>query len=237
MTEELDYMIKIIMIGDSRVGKTSYFNRLQKKADYLHATTIGVDYCSIKKQYGEKYVKINMWDTAGQERFNTIITTYFKEIGGIILMFNVCEPPSIDNLKKWLKYVNNYTYCEHDYEHPILLLGNKLDRVNKSDNTYKMDKTELNQFIQEHNITYKEISCKNDTNEYLEEVFDTFIGLIIKKQLETKDVCKGVKQKDEIARLSQYKKLGTNSSTNSSTNSTNNTNGNEIGLSDCCIIV
>lgn len=221
MTDELDYMIKIILVGDSRVGKTSYFNRLQGKVDYLHPSTIGVDYCSIKKYYDEKYVKINMWDTAGQERFNTIITTYFKEIAGIILMFDVNDPPSIQILDKWIKYVNNYTQCHHNYEHPVLLLGNKMDKGNKS------RVCELSSFIQEHNITYKEISCKNDTNEYLEEVFDTFIGLIIKNHSETENICKGVKRKDEIARLSLCKKVR---------NSNTNRRGDEISLKDCCII-
>jgi len=224
MTDELDYMIKIILVGDSRVGKTSYFNRLQRKVDYLHPSTIGVDYCSIKKYYDEKYVKVNIWDTAGQERFNTIITTYFKEIAGIILMFNVDDPPTTDKLDKWVKYVNNYTHCLHNYEHPILLLGNKTDKGNNA------NMNELNRFIQEHNITYKEISCKNDTNEYLEEVFEKFIGLIMKNHSESENICKGVKQKEEILRLSQYKKIQ-----NSNTNT--NTRGNEISLAECCIIV
>lgn len=221
MRDELDYMIKIILVGDSRVGKTAYFNRLQKKMTYLQASTIGVDYCSIKKYYDENYVKINIWDTAGQERFNTIITSYFKEIGGIILMFNVNEPQSIDKLEKWLKHVNAYTQCSHKYEHPILLLGNKTDKENK----ICMD--ELNHFIQEHNITYKEISCKTDTNEYLEEVFDTFIEFIIKNQSGAENICKGVKRKDEIIQLRQCKKTPRGTISNCET---------ESSLVDCCIL-
>ena len=222
MADELDYMIKIILVGDSRVGKSSYFNRLQRKVDYLHPSTIGVDYCSIKRYYGKKYVKVNIWDTAGQERFNTIITTYFKEIGGIILMFDVNEPPTIDRLEKWLKYVNTYTQCNHKYEHPILLLGNKTDKGNKT----CMD--ELDCLIKEHNIIYREISCKNDTNEYLEEVFDELIISIINNQSDPEYTCKGIKEKGEIVRLSLSNKMR---------NSNISSSKSEKGLTDCCIIV
>lgn len=227
MPDELDYMIKIILVGDSSVGKTTYFHRIQKKQFYFQESTIGVDYCSIKKYYDENYVKVNIWDTAGQERFNTIITTYFKEIGGIILMFSVSDSSTMDNLDKWLKHVNAHTQCGHEYEHPILLLGNKTDKGNKT------CMTELNRFIQEHNITYKEISCKNDTNEYLEEVFDKFIGFIIKNQSQSGNICKGVKRKDEITRLS------TNKIRNSDINSNININSSETEnrLANCCIIV
>lgn len=222
MPDELDYMIKIILVGDSSVGKTTYFHRIQKKQFYFQESTIGVDYCSIKKHYYENYVKVNIWDTAGQERFNTIITTYFKEIGGIILMFSVNDPLSINTLEKWLKHVNAHTQCGHEYEHPILLLGNKTDKGNKT------CMTELNRFIQEHNITYKEISCKNDTNEYLEEVFDKFIGFIVKNQSQSGNICKGVKRKDEITRLSTNKIRNSDININSSET--------ENRLADCCII-
>lgn len=225
MADELDYMIKIILVGDSRVGKSSYFNRLQRKVDYLHPSTIGVDYCSIKRYYGEKYVKVNIWDTAGQERFNTIITTYFKEIGGIILMFDVNEPPPVSTLKKWINHVNIHTQCNHEYEHPILLLGNKTDKGCNNG----ID--ELNQIIQEHNVTYKEISCKKDTDEYLEEVFDEFINIIIKNHPNSENRCKGIKQKDEIIQLFTNTNKVRNSKSHISSSKY------EEGLTDCCIIV
>jgi small GTP-binding protein len=228
MNEELDYMIKIILVGDSCVGKTAYFNRLQKKKDSLSATTIGVDYCSIKKYYDDKYVKINIWDTAGQERFNTIITTYFKEIAGIVLMFNVNEPTSIHKLEQWIRHVKCHTNCCHDYEHPILLLGNKNDKINNTNNE------ELNQFIQDHNITYKEISCRNDPDEYLEEVFDLFIRKIVNE--ESNSMCKGIKSKDTILGVSAKNKIGNNRTALYSPPYSPSDSPSDPDKSNCCII-
>ena len=95
-------MIKIILVGDSRVGKSSYFNRLQRKVDYLHPSTIGVDYCSIKRYYGKKYVKVNIWDTAGQERYRAITNAYYRDAVGALLVYDITCYKSFESIaEKW----------------------------------------------------------------------------------------------------------------------------------------
>lgn len=184
MLEEVwdyDYTFKLILAGDSNVGKTSFFNSIQKQNNMSLHTTIGVDYCTLKKYIHNKYVKINIWDTAGQERYQSVITSYFKELSGVILIFNVNDESSFKNLKIWMRQINHHNQCDHP--HPILLIGNKADKINV------IDKEELDMFVNEHEMVYNEISCLYDTN--LEEVVEVFISKIL--SYPTMSNCKGVR--------------------------------------------
>jgi len=191
MLEEVwdyDYTFKLILAGDSNVGKTSFFNSIQKQPTLPIHTTIGVDYCTLKKYINNKYVKINIWDTAGQERYQSVITSYFKELSGVILIFNVNDKSSFKNLKTWMRQISHHNICDHP--HPVLLIGNKTDKINV------IDKEELDMFINEHDVVYNEISCLYDTN--LEEVVELFIAKILSHP--TISNCKGVRLSSDIVK-------------------------------------
>lgn len=204
---DYDYIFKLIVIGDSNVGKTTFFNKIQYKSHLSTHTTIGVDYCTINTNIDDKCVKINVWDTAGQERYQSVTNAYFKEISGIILMFNVNDTTFFKNLQTWLRRINNSNTCDHS--HPILLLGNKADKLNV------INGNELDMFINEHDIIYNEISCLYDIN--LEEVIEKFVVKILSQPDITN--CKGIRQSTIDKMYSLNKPIKTNK-----------------GFQKCCII-
>lgn len=179
---EYDYRIKLIIVGNRNVGKSCLFNRLQGKYE-TPTTTVGVDFLSYIKYSNEIKTKITIWDTAGQERYLSIIRAYFREVAGIILMFDLTEYTTLHDCKKWLDIIKSEIKC--NCNHPILLLGNKNDMK-----TIIKEK-DINTFINKHNnynIIYKEISTKNDNN--LEELID----LLVNKVFDTVNTyeCKGI---------------------------------------------
>ena len=95
--------------------------------------------------------------------------SYFRDVCGIILVFDVSNPDTFLHLDNWLKILIYETKCQNN--HPILLLGNKNDKLNR------IDKNTLDEFILRYNLTYREISCKYDS--HLEEIFTLFVTQII----------------------------------------------------------
>ena len=177
---EFDKKIKLIIVGDSNVGKTTFFHKLRDEPYNNPTSTIGVDFMAISKNYKNEKYKICIWDTAGQEKFQCIVTTYFREACGIILMFDLSDYGSYINLQNWLNLLTDSNKCNH--EHPILLIGNKSDLKNIIPNI------ELEKVTQKDNVIYREISCLNTDKQSLENLIDLLIG----KVLDIKDYCKGV---------------------------------------------
>jgi Ras-related protein Rab-1A len=164
---------KVIIIGDSGVGKTCILSNLigdQFRCD--NKITIGVDLkCHIVSIY-EKKVKLLIWDTAGQERFRTVISSYYNNSKGVILVFDLTNKTSFDNLNSWID-----EFSEFIVKCPIVLIGNKCDIVNEISVTQK----EINEFIDsykdEFDITYFKCSSKNGTN--VKDVFNCLTKKII----------------------------------------------------------
>jgi len=179
---EHDYTYKIILIGDSKVGKSSLFNKLNNITHLETTTTIGVDFCTFTKTINGKRIKICLWDTAGQEKFKVLIRSYFREVAGIILMFDLTNNSSFENIKEWMKIINAENNCDH--EHPILLLGNKTDKQDR--NVYS---EHIVKICETNNMVYKGISCKNDNIITLEKIF---ISLL--ERINGDDNCKGIKK-------------------------------------------
>ena len=175
-----DKKIKLILVGDSNVGKTTFFNKLRDEPYSNPTTTIGVDFMAMSKIYKDQKFKICVWDTAGQEKFQSIVTTYFREACGIILIFDLSEYSSYINLQNLLNMLQHQNKCNH--EHPILLIGNKSDLKNIIPNE------ELEKFKEKENVIYKEISCLNSNKQSLEDLID----LLLDKILQINDNCKGV---------------------------------------------
>lgn len=182
---EYDKKIKLILVGDSNVGKTTFFNKLRDEPYSNPTSTIGVDFMAINREYKEEKMKICLWDTAGQEKFKSIVNTYFREASGIILMFDLSEYSSYINLQNWLNMLAYENKCSH--EHPILLIGNKSDKKNIIPNQ------ELEQFKQKENVIYKETSCLTVDKKCLENLID----LLLEKILNLNGICKGVVKYNE----------------------------------------
>lgn len=157
MNAYFDHLIKLIMVGDSSVGKTCILNMYVDKVFHeSYVSTIGVDFKIRNVVSNGQRIKIQMWDTAGQERFRGIINSYYRKTDIIVLVFDVTNRRSFLNLEKWLTEIKNNIY-EPPSEYRLVLFGNK------SENQYLMDVTqnEIDEFCLKHHIPYYPVTAKN----------------------------------------------------------------------------
>ena len=124
MDQDYDYLFKVLVIGDSSVGKTSTLLRyVDNKFNPEFQTTIGVDFKVNTFMLNGKSVKLQLWDTAGQDRFRNIVASYYRGAQGIILMYDITSLTSFQSIKKWQSEAQSYLQASV----PKLLVGNKLD--------------------------------------------------------------------------------------------------------------
>lgn len=159
-----DYSFKILLIGDSGVGKSSLLvSFISNHVDDL-APTIGVDFKIKHLTVGGKKLKLTIWDTAGQERFRTLTSSYYRGAQGIILVYDVTRRETFTNLADvWAKEVDLYSTNQDCIK---MLVGNKVDKE-----TERMVTTEEGiAFAQEYGCLFLECSAKTRAN--VEECFE-----------------------------------------------------------------
>lgn len=166
-----DSIMKILLIGDSGVGKSCLLVRfVEDKFNPSFITTIGIDFKIKTVDINGKKVKLQLWDTAGQERFRTITTAYYRGAMGIILVYDVTDERTFTNIKQWFKTVNEHANDEAQ----LLLVGNKSDMETR---VVTADQGEA--LAKELGIPFIESSAKNDDN--VNEIFFTLAKLIQEK--------------------------------------------------------
>ncbi|CDW54981.1 Ras protein Rab 10 [Trichuris trichiura] len=155
--KQYDLLFKLLLIGDSGVGKTCILYRFCDDAfNTTFISTIGIDFKIKTIELKGKKIKLQIWDTAGQERFHTITTSYYRGAMGIILVYDITNPKSFDNIAKWLRNINDH--ANEDVER--MLLGNKCDMEEKR----MVSKERGEQIALEHRIRFLETSAKDKTN-------------------------------------------------------------------------
>ena len=119
-----DITLKFLTLGDSMVGKTSIVLRFVDNVFYEQTkSTIGVDFKTKTINFGNKKIKIKVWDTAGQERFRTITKQYYKNAEGIILIYDVTESKTFDQIEDWVMNIMDNKQSDAK----VILVGNKID--------------------------------------------------------------------------------------------------------------
>ena len=122
--EQYDYLFKIVLIGESGVGKSNMLSRFTKNEFNLESkATIGVEFATKCINSNSKVIKAQIWDTAGQERFRAITSSYYKGAMGALLVFDISKKQTFDNLDRWLNEIRAFTKPEVC----IILVGNKSD--------------------------------------------------------------------------------------------------------------
>ncbi|KAM3395674.1 ras-related protein YPT3 isoform X1 [Capsicum galapagoense] len=122
--DEYDYLFKLVLIGDSGVGKSNLLSRFTKNEFNLESkSTIGVEFATKSMNVDGKVIKAQIWDTAGQERYRAITSAYYRGAVGALLVYDVTRHVTFENVTRWLKELRDHT----DPNIVVMLLGNKSD--------------------------------------------------------------------------------------------------------------
>ncbi|KAK8637562.1 hypothetical protein V6N13_136038 [Hibiscus sabdariffa] len=175
---DYDYLIKLLLIGDSGVGKSCLLLRFSDGSfTTSFITTIGIDFKIRTIELDGKRIKLQIWDTAGQERFRTITTAYYRGAMGILLVYDVTDESSFNNIRNWIRNIEQHA---SDNVNKILV-GNKAD-MDESKRAVPTSKGQA--LADEYGIKFFETSAKTNLN--VEEVFFS-IAKDIKQRLADTD--------------------------------------------------
>ncbi|OXA64593.1 ras-related protein Rab-10 [Folsomia candida] len=167
-----DLLFKLLLIGDSGVGKTCILFRFSDDAfNTTFISTIGIDFKIKTIELKGKKIKLQIWDTAGQERFHTITTSYYRGAMGIMLVYDITNSKSFENIAKWLRNIDEH--ANEDVEK--MILGNKCDM----DENRQVPKDRGEVIAREHGIKFMETSAKNNIN--IERAFEELAEAILNK--------------------------------------------------------
>ena len=151
-----DFLVKLLLIGDSGVGKTSLLLRFaDDNFTPSFISTLGIDFKVRTVEIRKKRVKLQIWDTAGQERFRTIAISYYRGAMGVMIVYDVSQASTFANVPSWLRSVRENT----DFDTSVLLVGNKSDVAPR-----QVDETRAIELALEHGIASMETSAKNALN-------------------------------------------------------------------------
>ena len=174
--KDYDYIFKLVLIGDTCVGKSCILVRFSDDIfDDNYVTTIGVDFRFKTMAIKNKIVKIQIWDTAGQERYRSITTAYYRGAAAIIICCDCTNRESFDNIKNWIEEISKYT--DNDSVDKIVFL-NKCDLNEER----CIKKEEIEQSEKENGIKILEVSAK--TGEGIDAGFEYIINKLIDKNIQ-----------------------------------------------------
>eukprot|EP01098_Paradermamoeba_levis_P013284 TRINITY_DN6024_c0_g1_i1.p1 TRINITY_DN6024_c0_g1~~TRINITY_DN6024_c0_g1_i1.p1 ORF type:complete len:227 (-),score=52.14 TRINITY_DN6024_c0_g1_i1:106-786(-) len=160
--DEYDYLFKVVLIGDSTVGKSNLLTRFTRNEFNIDSkTTIGVEFATRTITHAGKSIKAQIWDTAGQERYRAITSAYYRGALGAIIVYDVTKQPTFESVEKWMGELKDHT----DSSIATMIVGNKLDMQQ-----LRCVRTEAGQQLAEkHGAFFMETSAKDGTN--VEEAF------------------------------------------------------------------
>ena len=164
--EKKERCIKILLLGDTSVGKTCFLKRYTDDTfQDAYLSTIGFDYkFKVVTLKSGKEVKVQIWDTAGQERFRTIAKSYYRGAHGIILVFDVTNPKTFDNIKMWVNQIKD----EASSKVCVILVANKIDSEERV-----VSQEDGDTLAKSYNLKIFESSAKENINVY--EAFQDLI--------------------------------------------------------------
>lgn len=164
MSKTYDYLFKLLLIGDSGVGKTCLLFRFAEDSfNNSFISTIGIDFKIRTIDLDGKKIKLQIWDTAGQERFRTITTAYYRGAMGILLVYDITNEKSFENIKNWIRNIEEHASADVEK----MILGNKCDMNDRR----QVSRERGAQLAIEYAIKFMETSAKASVN--VEEAFFT----------------------------------------------------------------
>ncbi|CAG0895772.1 unnamed protein product [Cyprideis torosa] len=160
--DEYDYLFKVVLIGDSGVGKSNLLSRFTRNEFNLESkSTIGVEFATRSIQVDGKTVKAQIWDTAGQERYRAITSAYYRGAVGALLVYDIAKHITYENVERWLRELRDHA----DQNIVIMLVGNKSDLRHLR----SVPPEEAKSFAEKQGLSFIETSALDSTN--VEEAF------------------------------------------------------------------
>ena len=167
--ESYEFLFKLILIGDSSVGKSNILLQyLKGRFDANSKATVGVEFGTKNIEINNKKIKIQIWDTAGQERYRSITSAYYRGAKGAFIVYDITRKETFDNIDKWVADLKN----NGDDNISIVLIGNKSDL----DERREVSKEEGVQKSEEFKTAFMETSALNGDN--IDKAFDELIEQI-----------------------------------------------------------
>ncbi len=159
-----DHVLKLLMAGDSGVGKSSLVYRfIDNTFTPTFISTVGVDFKIKNVALKQKKVRLQIWDTAGQERYQSITPAYYRSANGVVIVFDLTNPDSFSHVTRWMQLIRKH--CDDDVE--VFLVGNKCDQEQR-----RVRRVDAETWARKNRIHYLEVSAKTGEN-----VNDTFLWL------------------------------------------------------------
>ncbi|CAM8951244.1 unnamed protein product [Rhodiola kirilowii] len=167
--EEYDYLFKIVLIGDSGVGKSNLLSRFTRNEFCLESkSTIGVEFATRTLQVEGRTIKAQIWDTAGQERYRAITSAYYRGARGALLVYDTTKPTTFENVRRWLKELRDHA----DANIVIMLIGNKTDLKHLR----AVATEDAQSYAEKEGLSLIETSALESTN--VEKAFQTILSEI-----------------------------------------------------------
>jgi len=155
--DDYDYLFKIVLIGDSGVGKSNLLTRFTRNEFNLESkTTIGVEFATKTMSAEGKVIKAQIWDTAGQERYRAITSAYYRGAVGALLMYDITKYQTFANVEKWFEELKNNA----EPSIVVMLVGNKSDLKPLR----AVSQEEATAFAEKHGIAFIETSALDSSN-------------------------------------------------------------------------
>ena len=176
---------KVIVVGDSGVGKTSIINRYIENFNPDEKATIGASFSSKLEVVDDYNISFDIWDTAGEERFRSVNSIFYKEASICLIVYDITNLKSFQNIKDyWYKSVKENAIPDIIFG----IAGNKMDLVNKE----AVDQKKAEEFCKEINASFFLTSAKE--NDFIDQIFETFGKRYIKSNIFQKVISeKGIK--------------------------------------------
>lgn len=172
---EYDFLFKMVLVGDDGVGKSCLMSSFAEGKQYMHSAnyvpTIGVDFKIRTINVEGRVIKLQLWDTAGAERFRSITTSYYRGANGVVIIYDITNQKSFDNVSKWVKEVESYASPNSK----TILIGNKGDLESERIVDYSTAK----KFADSVGLSFAETSAKTSKN--IEQAFLTLVSDIKNK--------------------------------------------------------
>ena len=170
--DNYDLIFKIVLIGDSGVGKTNILSRyINNEFSLTSKATVGVEFCSTIVKKNGKLIKLQIWDTAGQERYKSITSAYYKGAKGAFVVYDITRAKTFKNIDRWILELK----ANGNEDILIVLIGNKLD-LEKSREVLVDD---VKKKAEELKVAYFETSALDGSN--IEHAFDVIVNQMVKK--------------------------------------------------------